>query len=190
MPDFSKRISYAKVIGMSLLVSLIALDSQACSCSQISFEEAITNSDEIFIGRIVRIEELTKEYYEGEEISTGDYEIEFEVTKKWKGNIFKRITLIQPHTSCDFHFEFPANEYLVYAYKTDKAGYFSTWLCSRTFPAYYFNLRDEEFQDDKPLLDNHFSTPVKLLPIPQDWIIYLIAGLSSLIILVISAKRS
>jgi len=159
----------------------------ACSCVERPFEEAVESADEIFIGRVVKIEEK-KEFFSSD---FREYWVShFDVSKKWKGNKRTKIRVIQSYNSCEFSFEF-GREYLVYAMETNQIGWngtreHTTWLCSRTIDTMYYSdlINEDWIWDDRELLNTEFPAPVQISSIYNNWpiwvtILFLIIGISS-----------
>lgn len=157
-----------KFILILVLILIYSPPIYACSCIELPFEESVDRADEIFIGRVIKIEEKK------ELLSTefGEYWVaHFEVSKKWKGNKKTNIRVIQTYNSCAFFFEF-GKEYLVYATSTNRFAWdgtrnFSTWLCSRTiYTRYFYDLAKADKEgwtwDDREALNNEFPDQVKI----------------------------
>ncbi len=151
--------------------------SYGCGCDTISFKAATEWADEIFFGRIIRIREV-QSYTEWDgKPDTRIWAALFEVEKKWKGSHSKYVEVFQPHTSCDFSFEFPSQPYIVYAKEgelivwdsTQSFYALGTWLCARNADYATYNLYTENGFDDRFKLDGKYPVPIKLAGFNMDW---------------------
>ena len=119
------------IIGLLVLVNIQLVD--ACSCAQLSLDEYINEADLIFVGKATRISKpfITIDPTEAVKVS-------LDVTRAYKGDVGKEITIETPQdsASCGYSFE-EGGEYLVYG--TKENGITSTNLCSGTK-----NLRDAD----------------------------------------------
>ena len=77
----------------------------ACSCDTISFKDAIEYADEIFVGRIIKVERYKNGKFmntDNQEEINWDWRYYFEIERKWKGNSKSKLIVHQQGTSCDF----------------------------------------------------------------------------------------
>lgn len=167
-----------KKILFLTFIFLTYFKSFACSCNDQPYEKAIDWADEIFIGRLIKINQLYSIDYEQSEQASGKkyigaYYAEFEIEKKWKGNKRKYIKIYQKSNSCTLDFSNLGKKYLVYAKNEDLFGFkikvATTWLCSRTYP-------DPEYVDsgktynDIPKLNKSFPNLIKINKIYINWL--------------------
>jgi len=163
-----------RILIFVVAVISVPQNSYACSCDTLSFQDAVEWADEIFIGRIVKIEEVEQNRKNAERYSENEYWVtHFEISKKWKGDQKDRIQILQRYSSCELPFNFHDYEYLVYAKKSKKSGLSGihniTHLCSRTVDSSVFLGWAEDSWDDRPLLDEMFPTPVQLSGFYISW---------------------
>lgn len=163
--------STLKQVLIILLLTLLARHGLACSCDTVPFNQAVNWADEIFIGRAIAMNEVSN-YETSGYIFTGTWSITFEVTKKWKGSSSRFVTVVQPNTSCDFFFNFPDYEYLVYAKKEDSLNALTTHLCARNADMSIYDKWTDKAWDDRPLLDKEFPSPIQLASVPTSWALY------------------
>lgn len=141
--------------------------SFACSCETETFHEACKSSDEIFIGRVLKIEAIDSYQDYGMSISN-NLKVTFEVSRKWKGNSSKTIELYFLGTSCDFHFSIYEIAYLVYATEVDKDDltlsegslpdkFFTTSICSRNVEFFKFMNFNSHGVDDVEKLSKKYK---------------------------------
>lgn len=142
--------------------------SSGCGCDTLSFKQAVQEADEIFIGRLIRLREVTNGQDQDAKY-TRVWSALFEVIQKWKGGTSKYVEVFEEGTSCDYYFNFPYKTYLVYATKSDgflwdpyPKKVLWTWLCTRNADEFSFNYPDSTRWDDRPRLDKQFPNPVKL----------------------------
>lgn len=118
-----------KSIGLVVLAVLLTfLKVDACSCALASFENALKFSDEIFEGKVIKVEKL--EYTHTVDIVEKIY---FEIDRQWKGNDTSQL-IVEVDNLCPYGFDI-GHTYLVYAYryeKTEGEDLLTTWACSRT----------------------------------------------------------
>jgi hypothetical protein len=137
----------------------------ACSCGTVPFNEAVESADEIFIGRVLKLEQKQRLF----SFEPRDYWVaHFEVSEKWKGTRKSKVKVAQTYNSCSFNFYFDT-EYLVYAMKTNFFNWngtrkYTTWLCSRTIETiYYYDWAKEDWTwDDREKLNNEFPSQVQV----------------------------
>ena len=161
------------------LVIIFSVTGYACSCGEWDFDFTLQQSEEIFLGKIIRIE-LDK-YLFLDDYSNQVYT--FQISKKWLGSSSNQISIFDSD-GC-----FPSlhhgGEYIIYAYKdesqfeelirtkTELQGLFDT----STLPGYRYTtmycMRIKEvlwhkeeapFRDEIALLDSTFTEPVTLRP--------------------------
>ncbi|MBO6792705.1 MAG: hypothetical protein JJ895_02250 [Balneolaceae bacterium] len=168
-----------KLILIPLIIFSINNTLLACSCGEWEFQNTVDIAEEIFIGRLIKIE--LDSYPFTDDFSDGVYT--FEISKKWKGSSSNRI-LIYDSDGC-FPTLHPFSEYIIYAYKdesqfeevirtkTDLHEYFDTSL----LPGYRFTtmycmrikdvawyLEKAPFRDEIARLDSTFTSPITLRP--------------------------
>lgn len=149
-------------MNKGLLILLFVLSSgklMACGCSLVDFDEAVKSAEEIFIGKICKIEFIyfqSNDYYFDstdnvlKPILGDEYyirKVTFEVERKWKGSSNKFVSVYDNISSCSFNFD-EYDRYIVYAANSklfptgddvlihgfpDISGY-NTNFCSRTVP--------------------------------------------------------
>lgn len=151
--------------------------SIACSCDRISFEDAVELADEIFVGKITKVERFKNDKFingiNNDEIGW-DWRYYFNVEKKWKGSSKSELIVYHHGTSCDLFFDIYEKEYLVYAFKKSREeitgltfgldngeSKLSTWVCSRTTPNIFWE-KDNSFEDDVRKLDSEFPEEINL----------------------------
>jgi hypothetical protein len=118
------------LLSLFLFGLMASAPQQAFACSCIPPRpplEAMADSDAVFAGKVVRIEEEG-----GAMISSADpVKVVFEVSQVWKGEEDAAIALATARDSASCGYDFMVGEeYLVYAYSSE-AG-LSTGLCTRT----------------------------------------------------------
>lgn len=137
------------IILIGLLI--LSFDSYCCSCRRVGILKDQKQSDLVFKGQVIEINELKSE----ETVTGTDYKVEYrrfeftiQVTKIYKGKKSKEIgdeiTIITTGGGgdCGYRFDLGVN-YLVYAYKTDRKlkmelydqkvdEFITTHLCTRT----------------------------------------------------------
>jgi hypothetical protein len=114
------------------------VDVQACSCVRQPDDEraavsaALERADLVFLGRIEGAENYNAKEY-GEEIQY--QRTAFLILQSWKGERANRVYVESPVTCCLCGYPFPkSGVFLVYAYFSEKNGYYTTSSCSRTKP--------------------------------------------------------
>ncbi len=164
------------IIFILLFFGVLSTKAYACSCGTLPFEEAVDWADEIFIGRVVKIE-LSQELFTNEPWEY--WTVHLEISKKWKGTKKSKIRAVQSFNSCEFPFEF-YGEYLVFASVDGSLGWngtrnYTTWLCSRTMDTLYFAdwAKEDWVWDDRERLDNTFPDPVQISSFYNNWTIWL-----------------
>lgn len=111
-----------------LIFSLTSLTTFACKCMETTFKEGFSNSDIIFVGRVLSIQDYIKNCQNND---CNEYEIEFKIDRALKGNCKNLIIHTYKETGgCGYPFE-PNEEYLVYANSSGDDTY-RVGLCSRT----------------------------------------------------------
>lgn len=97
--------------------------ARACSCADLTPEQAAAQADAIFEGRVQRVER-----------QGGERVAQLRVTRAWKGVTTEEVTVRTADSSaaCGVSFE-PDTYWLVYA--EERAGGLRTGLCTRTRPA-------------------------------------------------------
>lgn len=165
----------------------------ACSCDTISFENAIEDADEIFVGKIVKAERFENGKFinaDNKEEINWVWRYYFEIRKKWKGNNKSKLIVYNQGTSCDLFFDIHKREYLVYASrKSEKENplgitisnnnvknKLSTWLCSRTIYYHYWE-EGNWYKDDLEKLNKKFPNEVQLSSFQINMNLLLIIGL-------------
>ena len=160
------------------LFCLIAVtEAFSCGCDTLAFEEATQWADEIFIGRLIQIREVSTSQGEEGESRTEVWGALFEVEKKWKGSHKRYVEVFQANTSCDFYFTFPNHPYIVYAKETELLDWeesplvsgLATYLCARNADAFTYNLHGDYAFDDRERLDRKFSKPIQLYGLNFNW---------------------
>jgi hypothetical protein len=144
------------LFGILILIVFNISKANACSCDTTSLENALEFSDEIFTGKVVKVEEYKNGQFvkiDNEEKASYPLRYYFEVERKWKGNQDSILIVGGDNWSCDFWFDI-GKRYLVYATRdtseeepidttaetividipriNDGKDILSTWLCSRT----------------------------------------------------------
>lgn len=164
----------------------------ACGCSLFDLDEAVKSAEEIFIGKVYKIEFIyyrLNDYYldstdnvlkptSGDEYSIR--KVTFEVERKWKGSNKKFVSVYDNLGSCSFNFQ-KFDRYIVYAARSklfpmgddalikgfpDITGY-NTHICSRTLPdpiryPWTENIITEPF-NDIPQLNQRFPDLIILI---------------------------
>ncbi len=180
--------------NFTLILFLFSAFSQtaiACSCGTVPFEEAIANSDEIFIGRIIKLEYdrdlLPSKTHESLPMFRQQYWVAtLGVSKKWKGSKSSTIRVRQTSNSCEFEFQF-GKEYIVFAESDGSIGWngtknYTTWLCSRTIDTFYLSeyWKEDWTWDDRDRLDEKFPNPVQTASFFNNWPVWLLLIILSL----------
>jgi hypothetical protein len=181
-----------------VILLLFALPNEvlSCSCGWMPYQECIEWADEIFMGRVIAINEVNSQETDGH-ISTGIWSCTFEVTKKWKGSPSKQVTLYQPNTSCDAFFSLPDYNYLVYAKHQDLFPWdenrlrieLTTDLCKRTAPRSTYDNFMGDGQDDRPLLDKSFPNGVDISTYHWKWPILVCVCIAAILLSVRTWRR-
>ncbi|WP_158566790.1 hypothetical protein [Actinomadura craniellae] len=121
----------ARVLVTAAIVPLLGLAAPqhacACSCRMITEKEAYAGADAVFVGRVVRREEVRREVQ-----SSGDPVIlVFEVRIVHKGRVARRqdVHTVSSSASCGFEAQ-PGAEYLVFLDQSD--GELHASACSGT----------------------------------------------------------
>jgi len=111
-----------------LIFSLTSLTTFACKCIGTTFKEGYSNSDIIFIGKVLSIQDYKKNCQNN---NCNDYKVEFEIDKALKGDCQNLIIHTYKDTGgCGYPFR-PNEKYLVYANNSGGDSY-RVGLCSRT----------------------------------------------------------
>ena len=118
------------LLSLFLFGLMASTPDQAFACSCIPPRpplESMADSDAVFVGKVVRIEEEG-----GAMISSADpVKVVFEVSKVWKGEENAAISLATARDSASCGYDFMAGEeYLVYANSSETG--LTTGLCNRT----------------------------------------------------------
>tara|TARA_R110002072_G_scaffold132683_1_gene272900 strand:+ start:789 stop:1196 length:408 start_codon:yes stop_codon:yes gene_type:complete len=116
-----------RVIILTFL-TFISIQTFACKCKETKFQEGYSNSDLVFVGKVIDI----KDYIKGcKNDECTDYLVVFEITRTLKGNSDNvTIHTFKDSGGCGYPFRYD-EEYLVYADKSDENS-FRVGLCSRT----------------------------------------------------------
>ena len=142
------------LFGILILIVFNISKSNACSCDTVSFENATKYADEIFTGKVIKVEEQDNYHIK----------YELEVEKKWKGNKDSILIFHGGSTSCDFYFHLD-KRYLVYAAGESKYGFLAS-LCSRTIHEQTKVFEERNwYKKDLKRLDKKF--PNKFTPIEE-----------------------
>jgi hypothetical protein len=88
------KIKIALIAGFLWFLS--SSSASACRGPFPPFEQNLSRSKTIFVGRIVSVNQIQEEG--GEKI----FETTFKVERIWKGKVGKTITLVSTNNSCDF----------------------------------------------------------------------------------------
>jgi hypothetical protein len=117
---------FAHIIALASLLFLFgAREASACSCAFLSADEQLQQSDRVFSGVVVSVEEIELEF-------GLVYRALIAVHKVWKGDDEARVAVdTKPVGSCSFTLAV-GGDYLVYADATGESGIFSTHECNRT----------------------------------------------------------
>jgi hypothetical protein len=110
------------ILIIPIILTFYSSNSFACSCAEVKTpEEGLTNSDNVFSGKVVDIKRVGDEN-----------KVLFKVSSVWKGDSQTQLILYTSlsEASCGFEFQ-TGEEYLVYANKIDD-GRLHTSFCSRT----------------------------------------------------------
>ena len=155
------------------------------------FEQAVANSDEIFVGRIIEMDYdrdlFPSRFTEHSPLMREEYQVAtFEISKKWKGSKKTKIRVRQTSNSCAFEFEF-GSEYIVFAASDGSIGWngttnYTTWLCSRTIDTWYLTEygKEEWTWDDRDRLDEQFPNPVQTASFFNNWPIWLLLFIATI----------
>ena len=123
-----------KVIKRLLIcASVIAASSGlACTCmNSTDPEEARREVEVVFAGRAVDVRPVLREYPNGSK--TEFLETTFEVSRVWKGDVMKRVTVTTVPKGAQCGYRFRAEQsYIVYG--TGAGDKFATHLCTATKP--------------------------------------------------------
>lgn len=166
------------LIVIIILIGMANSKLDACSCDTISFKDAIEYADEIFVGKITKVERFENGKFvnaDHREEANWDWRYYFEIENKWKGNNKSKLIVHHQGTSCDLFFDIYEREYLVYASrKSGKENLLgvtigpnngkdklTTWLCSRTIHNHYWE-EENWFKDDIDKLNKEFPTEIEL----------------------------
>lgn len=153
MTSRQQKLKYIDKVRTLLLIGLltIAFDNYSCSCSRVGILKNQKESDFIFLGRVINVNEVvSQETITGTDrkVEYRRFEFTFQVIKIYKGKKIKdfkdKITIISTgdDTDCGSYFD-KDKKYLVYSHKTDsKLGmgiydqkvnpFMTTNLCTRT----------------------------------------------------------
>lgn len=126
---FTKTFAMIKKILFVLFLILISSEVYCCDCSEKpSIQENWKLSDQIFIGRVLKVDSLLYSEY-GQKM----YAFTIRISKIYKGQIFKqnkfKTILAVSAGSCDYYFNI-GKEYLIYAKRDYNA--LGCSICSRT----------------------------------------------------------
>lgn len=182
-----------KGILLILFFALVNYNINACSCDTISFDKAINIAEEIFVGKIVKVERFKNGKFinvDGIEEINWDWKYYFQVKKKWKGNRQSELIVHHQGTSCDYFFNIYEEEYLVYASRKPEntrtlgitvgpnngKNNLSTWLCSRTIYGHYWD-DDNWFKVDVQKLDKTFPVEIQLVGEDKNQVRLVVGGI-------------
>lgn len=197
-----------KTIVFIVLILFASNKSYSCSCSEKpSVKYSFSETDQIFIGKIIKIDSLNYDY-NGQKI--GLYTVE--ILENFKDNLYKltkrkfRTIASTTNGSCDYHFEL-GKTYLIYANSSNDL--LSCSICSRTELLdriknseleelkelnIEFEKEKEEikivafknkFEKEKDLMKNSFDKKSKEYEI----IIYALSGLIVLLLIILLKKN-
>ena len=115
-------LPFLVLVGLTLIgLSLAAPNLRACSCkSPPPPKEAMEKMAAVFSGKAVKLEADEKAH---------EVHVTFEVSRVWKGEVGKTITVTTGGGTCGFRFH-EGDGYLVYAY--DQGEQLKTNICTRT----------------------------------------------------------
>ena len=187
---------------LSIIIAFVLITNSlfACICWNPTVEEASENAKEIFLGRVINIEQ-TPIIYKTETKSSEYYvqKFTFEVIQKWKGSKQKQVIIYGTGGNCDINFSVDSVPILVYAWvnkfffeenrdsitTNDKM---TAQQCSRTIREGE-RTRDYWFDSDTVLLNQKFpnfiqleipieiSNPIELPNRPFNWYWIIISGI-------------
>ncbi len=122
------RSIMAVLLVSGLGVLTVASPACACSCRELSAQEAFDIADAVFVGRVVEIDEPGFGPVTG---SADPVTLVFEVGDVYKGVVpaNAHVTTARSSASCGFE-PVAGKRYLIYVHE-DEAGAWSTTLCSR-----------------------------------------------------------
>jgi hypothetical protein len=129
MMSIWRKLPVLFVLLMSSMMFLNPVESPACSCIQLSVEEAYEKFDVIFSGRVYQIHNPRA----GDPVQSSATLLQnfFEVKEVWKGELDQTVVVRASQSSASCGYEFVLNqEYLVYA--TDKGDWIQTSICDRS----------------------------------------------------------
>lgn len=194
------------MIGIVILIGMVNSKLNACSCDTISFKDAVEYADEIFVGKITKVEKFENGKFinaDNQEEINWDWRYYFEIEKKWKGNNKSKLIVHHQGTSCDLFFNIYEKEYLVYASrksgKENPLGVtiginngkdkLTTWLCSRTIQNHYWD-KESWFEDDIEKLEKEFPDKIELskFQFKLNWVI--VIGILGIFGFMIRRKRN
>ena len=115
----------------------------ACFCINPSFEDAVTLSDEVFLGTVLRYERLLDGHNvlpDGDTIQFWKGRYYFSIDRKWKGTEDALAVIDVFLNGCDDGFDVMREGNLVYANNTNKF------------------ISHSDFGNDIPLLESHFCS--------------------------------
>ena len=120
------------LIPLVLIVMMTLFPTQnalACSCVRTSPIEKYGNSDYIFVGTVIHIEDSTYHHLSNENYDWDTQLSTFEIKSKWKGDLNSTVIIETDNfSSCSYGFQ-NNTTYRVFAYETD-AEYLGTGSCS------------------------------------------------------------
>ena len=202
-----------KIVVLIIVALLSNVYALGCGCGLRTFTEAVADADEIFVGRVHKVEYI---YFRTKAIeydsvrktlfeTLGDEQsirrVTFEVEKKWKGSNSRFVSIYDKISSCSFNFQ-EFDRYIVYAYKSklfygdddfpDIIG-FNTDFCSRTLPdpnRYPFseNIVIESF-NDIPLLEQQFPNQIELIDFRIVYVFVVVVIILVLVVFILLYRR-
>lgn len=132
MINIKVKYVFLFIITFISLLNYSPITSYACSCAgPNTVEEEFEQSAAVFSGKVVEIEDKSKNMFNRS--SADPIAVKFEVEETWKGINQTQITVYTAMSSVSCGYEFNLNSaYLVYAHEDN--GALKVNLCSRTTP--------------------------------------------------------
>lgn len=144
-------MNYKIILLYVIMACSLSIDSEACTCGYVfvtdNLDERITESEEIFIGSVVKIEVVKNNKALRNPADSVLIKVDFLVSKLYKGrknNTF--ISVYQRRDNCMISFEIN-KQYIVFTKEQNSAQYAFTNQCTPTLEV------DEANKEYKTVLD-------------------------------------
>lgn len=167
-----------KSLVLFVIFAMISFNLSACVCFKPTFQEAVDQADEVFIGEVIRAEKYIigkRNWTNGTKKNIWGWVYQIEVEKKWKGNDKSIFIFYSGGSSCSSHFSL-YRKYLIYAKRKslgkkvlglgfklpDGIEQLNTNICTRN-TSKRADIKENWYNEDCRNLNEQFPTEIELL---------------------------